>query len=167
MFFTAVEALVLLVALFTVGYVEYFTWWGIGAFVASSVTTVFTTKHTWITDIALVVSTTIVFAVPLCSMSGCTLFEETKNANNIFVYVAGNTVLHYWPALRLMKRLTHHKCTDFLGTRFLLLYLTLVDVSVTYSCVIPAMPMAICAVMLSLTVDACLVSEGNVRVVRG
>jgi hypothetical protein len=158
MLFAAVEVLVFLVALCTAGDVKYFTWWGVGAYVGSSATMVFSSKHNRITDIARVVSTTIVFAVPICSMSGCVLFEDMMASYNFFVYAIGNLILHYYPALRLMKRLSHHKCADFLGTRLLLLYLTLVNVSTTYACPLPPAPMGICAVILSMTVDACLLS---------
>jgi hypothetical protein len=94
--------------------------------------------------------------VPLCSIAGCSLFEWAFASAGATIYIFGNMVLHYWPALWSLNVLNDARPASYGGARFFLLYTILNDAAETYGCPTSHNLMVVGGVLITLTVDAIL-----------
>ena len=158
--YTEAELAVIVLIILELGTFTHFTWWAITSLAISDFVYIVSRKsylhiEKASASIALIVSYTVV----ILSLSRCTLFSEALDEHGVFVYVAGNFALHYFPSLRLLYRLwtlhsnlkpsTPHSLATVKGLKrvlasltlipaqLLLLYCMLNDPTVQYQCPAP------------------------------
>lgn len=155
---TIIETVVFGLALVLAGNVTHFTWWAIAGFVVSSVAHLLG-SGTRMRHIDLVVATTstvVSVTVPLLSGVQCSLFQDALESNGKVVYIVGNWLLHFWPSLRMLYRVSLHNSESQRthdAARLFSLYCATQKPAVVYECptVIPhqIFPVAgICALFI-------------------
>ena len=154
MLFKWAELIILAVVVGTVGDYNYYTWWALTLYLVSNLAATINAEQFWLTDASAVASISIALVVPLCSISGCTLFEWAFASAGTTIYMGGNIMLHYWPALWSLNVLGYSRPASYGGTRFFLLYTILFDTAETYGCPTSHHLMVVGGVLITMTVEA-------------
>lgn len=134
-----VEGSVFTLALLTMGNSTHYTWWAILGYVVSTfATAVLPGAVSYRLDLtAVATSVFVTLAVPVLSAIECTLFVEAMHENGSLLYVIGNWLLHFWPSVRLLRRVSMHpnkvKCTHN-AVRLFALYVAIQRPSIVYKC---------------------------------
>ena len=155
-----VETLVFCGALAVYGNPRYFTWWGVALYVIVNAALLARVGRggVWVAA-AAVVSITIALAVPVMSAVGCELFADTyRDMADVPLYIFGNFVLHYWPALRCVGLLGDYEAVGatFAGVRIILIYSCFFDPAEVYGCPVSPLSMRLAGVAAAVLVDASL-----------
>jgi ABC-type multidrug transport system permease subunit len=156
MLFKLTELIVLATFVGVAGDFNYYTWWALTLYIISNLAAAIEIEQFWLTDASAVASISIAIVVPLCSLTGCTLFEWAFASSGGILYIAGNVVLHYYPALQSLNVLNQpqRRAASYGGTRFFLLYVILHDAAEMYGCPTSHRVMVAGGVLITMMVDA-------------